>query len=153
MCLLQMYPWVITLWSLEVGYCSKLTLYRISYHTSQALAVKPQTKQNMCDVVSWLQNACMTYCSMTHGNKLNLHWISYHILLAQAVLLEFWSIDQYSSIICYIWQIKLTRDLLLYDPWRYKAQSTLDILPYFAGPSCAFRVWSTDEHSRSTGPM
>ena len=31
----------------------------------------------------------MTYCSMTHGNKLNLHWISYHILLAQAVLLEF----------------------------------------------------------------
>ena len=32
----------------------------------------------------------MTYCSMTPGStKLNLHWISYHILLEQVVRLEF----------------------------------------------------------------
>ena len=77
-----------------VGYCRKLTLYWISYHTSQAQVVlysllNPQTQQNRYDVVSGLQNTCMTYCSMTPVSKLNLHWISYHILLVQAVLLEF----------------------------------------------------------------
>ena len=35
-------------------------------------------------------NSRLIYCSMTPGStKLNLHWISYHILLVQAVLLEF----------------------------------------------------------------
>ena len=53
------------------------------------------------------------------------------IFLLAKLSFRVWATNKHGSIICYIWQIKLTHDLLLYDPWKYKAQSTLDILPYF----------------------
>ena len=101
-----MYAWLITLWSLEVGYCTKLTLYRISYHSSQAVAVNPQTQQNQCDVVSRLQNACMTYCSMTPGSKFNLYILPY--FAGTSCAFRVWSNNECSSSICYIWQITLS---------------------------------------------